>query len=274
MGQYPEHIQRNIDADNSTYSLYEMSNVEKCKINSGYLGDVIIANEDLIWHSVHKYVGKPEVITANYRVEKDDILQLGRLGFYKAVMAFDTGRGVKFSSFAVTAIVREIKCYLRDSANIFRPTRTANELIQRISRIETDLGFLPSITALSEMLDEPKERIKKAVQVGKNVKYLDENIKQAPSVAAAIGTVTFLDLLEDKAQVESDVLDKVLVDTVIESIKDRLTEEEVRVLRTRIEGYNQTQTAEKERISQMKVSRIMKKVAALITDMDHLIKGE
>jgi RNA polymerase sporulation-specific sigma factor len=271
--KYPEHIQHNLSTDSKYYSLYSMENIERCKIDADYLGDTMLVNEDMIWHSVHKYVGKPEVIVANYRVDKDDILQLGRLGFFKAIKAFDTGRGIKFSSFAVTTIVREIKCYLRDSASIFRPTRTANELIQRISRLESELGYMPNLSDVAIMLDEQEERVKKAVQVGKTVKYLDETVSSRQSVGMA-NTVTLLDMIPDDVHLEASVLDKVLIDSVINSIKENLSTKEESVLRTRIEGYNQTQTADKERISQMRVSRIMKKVAALLVGMDETIKGE
>ena len=128
-----------------------MENIERCKVDESYLGDVLLVNEDLIWHSVHKYIGKPEVIIANNCIDKDDILQLGRLGFIKSIYAFETSRGIKFSSFSVTAIVREIRCFLRDSGSIIRPTRTANELIHKINRIDKELGYTPPIEELAEM---------------------------------------------------------------------------------------------------------------------------
>jgi RNA polymerase sporulation-specific sigma factor len=274
MSKYPEHIRQNITTHGASfYSLYEMDNIHKCKNDSSYMGEAMLANEHLIWHSVHKYVGKPEIIVATYRVEKDDILQLGRLGFYKAMMAFDTERGVKFSSFAVTAIVREIKCYLRDSANIIRPTRTANELINRISRLEAELGYQPSIADVAIILDEPEERVKKALQIGKTVKYLDEPISKDISNGYGENYLTSLDLVPDAMDIERDVLDKLLIDSVIQSIQDKLTSREVEVLKDRINGYNQTQSAERCNMSQMRVNRIMKKVAYLLQDIDKIIKG-
>lgn len=272
MSKYPAHIQKNILSNGKYYSLYEMENILRCKEDSDYLGEVMIANEHLIWHSVHKYIGKPEVIASNYRIDKDDILQLGRLGFFKAIMAFDVTRGVKFSSFAVTAIVREIKCYLRDSANIIRPTRTANELINRINRLESELGYLPSVEDIALILDEAEDRVKKALQIGKTVKYLDEPIRKNSDMIYENSVTTALDLVQDNVEIEAEVLDKVLIDTVIESISDSLSEKEISVLRNRIDGFSQTQTADKENISQMRVSRIMKKVASLLKDLDKVIR--
>ena len=107
MGKYSEHIHSRLKENKKYYSMDDNHNIERCQMDEHFLGDCILVNENLIWHAVHKYIGKPELLTRNHCVEKDDILQLGRLGFLKAVKAFDTSRGVKFSSFAVTAIVRD-----------------------------------------------------------------------------------------------------------------------------------------------------------------------
>lgn len=262
---YPSHIKRNLEKDKDYYSLHNMENIERCKVDEEYLGDVMIVNENLIWHSVHKYIGKPEQIARNNCVEKDDILQLGRMGFIKSIKAFDPTRGVKFSSFSVTAIVREIRCFLRDSANIIRPTRTANELIYRINRLEHELGELPSVEEIAILLDEDEDKIIKALQVGQSVRYLDEPIGETDDQ-----NITLLDVINNGEGIELDVVDKVYVDSVIDIVKSKLSEKEVSVLKHRISGLNQTQTAEKENISQMRVSRIMKKVAKIIKESNIL----
>lgn len=268
MDNYPDHIKRILKRHKDFYALDKPDNIRRCKVDEIYLGDALLVNENLIWHSVHKYIGKPEALVKNNCVEKDDILQLGRLGFLKAMKAFDLSRGVKFSSFAVTAIVREIRCFLRDSASIIRPTRTANDLINRINRIEHELAYMPSVCDLAYLLDEDEEKITKALQVGQSVKYLDEPLRN--SGASSDLYVTRMDLIEDSAGIEDEVLDKVYVDAILSTVKKKLSEKEINVLKHRIEGLNQTQTAEKEGISQMRVSRIMKKVARMLKDSDKL----
>lgn len=236
-------------------------NMIQAKEDPDYLGDVLLANENLIWHSVHKYIGNPDAIVKNNCIEKDDILQLGRLGFIKSVKAFDTDRGVKFSSFAVTAIVREVRCFLRDSASIIRPTRTANELITKIKWLEVEWGEHLNIEDTAILLDESEEKIIKAMQIGQPVKYLNEPISSVQSQE-----LTFLDTMESGVGIEEDIIDRVYVDSIIDTVKEKLTEKELLVLQHRIGGYNQTQAAKRENISQMRVSRIMKKVAKLLED--------
>ena len=48
------------------------------------------------------------------RLEYDDLMQLGAMGFLKAVANFNAVYGVRFSTYAVPMITGEIKRYLRD----------------------------------------------------------------------------------------------------------------------------------------------------------------
>jgi RNA polymerase sigma factor (sigma-70 family) len=262
---FPKHIKENLSKDKTYYSMYRMDNIERCKEDPAYLGDVLLVNENLIWHSVHKYIGKPETIADNNGLEKEDILQLGRMGYIKAIKAFDTTRGIKFSSFAVTAIVREIRCFLRDTANIIRLTRTAHSLLMDIRKVENDFGYMPSVEDLAMLLDEKEEKITKVLQIGQPVKSLEGKVTY-PLVEKQryVPDTCLMDLLHADENVEIDVVDKVYVDSIIDSIRAKLTDTEVNVLNSQMEGNSQTQTAREYNISQMRVSRIIKKIAKLI----------
>jgi len=241
----------------------EVENIIRAKTDADYLGDVVIANESLIWHAVYKYVGSPKYITRNGGLEKDDILQLGRLGFIKAVYAFDINRGVKFSSFSVTAIFREVRCFLRDSSSIIRPTRTANSLINRLRSLELKLGYLPHTSELSVLLDEDESKIIKALLVGQNIKYLDEPVKSKIEFLEIPISMTD-NLLSDID--EDTILDEVYLNNITEKLAQKLTDVEMEVFKNRLSGLNQTQTAKKQNISQMRVSRITRKIAKLIRE--------
>ena len=54
------------------------------------------------------------------RLEYDDLMQLGAVGFLKAVMGFDASYGVRFSTYAVPMIAGEIKRFLRDDGAVRR----------------------------------------------------------------------------------------------------------------------------------------------------------
>lgn len=246
------HAVQNHRIENADYySLYNLENIERAKVDSAYLGDLILANESLIWFSIHRYVGNPDVIVKNYSIDKDDILQLGRIGFIKSIKAFDTSRGVKFSSFAVIAIVREVRCFIRDSANILRPTRTAVELIRKIRCIEQELGYTPSVEDLSCLLDESEDKIVKALTVGHPIKYLEELQTEESPIESLIHEESF----------EHDVIHKVYLEELLDCIRDQFSDKEIRIFLLSLNDLSQSQIAEKENLSIMQVNRIIKKVA-------------
>lgn len=66
------------------------------------------------------------------RLEYDDLMQLGAMGFLKAVLGFDASFGVRFSTYAVPMITGEIKRFLRDDGAV-KVSRWAKTLSAKIS---------------------------------------------------------------------------------------------------------------------------------------------
>ena len=54
----------------------------------------------------------------NRGTEYDDLVQIGSMGFIKAIDGYDEKFGVKFSTYAVPMIAGEIKRFLRDDGMI------------------------------------------------------------------------------------------------------------------------------------------------------------
>ena len=69
-------------------------------------------------------------------IEYDDLYSAGCIGLLKAVRAFDSDRGVKFSTYAVPVILGEIKRLFRDGGTV-KVSRSLKELSMRIQRICT-----------------------------------------------------------------------------------------------------------------------------------------
>lgn len=67
------------------------------------------------------------------RLEYDDLMQLGAMGFVKAMSNFDDSYGVRFSTYAVPMISGEIKRFLRDDGAV-KVSRWAKTLATRINR--------------------------------------------------------------------------------------------------------------------------------------------
>ena len=82
-------------------------------------------------------------------VEFDDLYQIGSLGMLKAIDRFDPAKGVKFSTYAVTVIMGEIRQYLRDDLSVFRLARLSPYDSRQLMVYHTGhavyntFGFLP-----------------------------------------------------------------------------------------------------------------------------------
>lgn len=88
-------------------------------------------------------------------IEYDDLYQAGCLGLVKAVDAFDTQRGVRFSTYAVPVILGEMRRLFRDGGAV-KVGRTLKELSMRATRecaaFEAREGRTPTIGELAQLL--------------------------------------------------------------------------------------------------------------------------
>lgn len=87
-------------------------------------------------------------------IEYDDLYGAGCIGLVKAASAFDAGRGVKFSTYAVPVILGEIKRLFRDGGSI-KVSRSVRELGMKLSAAGEKFHMLsgrePAIAELAEL---------------------------------------------------------------------------------------------------------------------------
>lgn len=242
--------------DPTYYSMDAKGNIQKCREDVEYMGEVLIANENLIWHSIRKYIGNPKVIVENNCLEKDDILQLGRMGFIKAVNAFDVSKGVKFSSFAVVAIVREVKCFLRDSGHVIRPSRSAYGLNYKIAKLLEGSTEELSNREIAEALNEPMELVEKASTVGKRVLYLCDCVE-----GGGESSMTYIDAITDvTSEYSHKVVDRLYVEEVLKNVSEQLDKRERYVLNGRLNNLSQKKMAEQLGVSRETVRDMLHKI--------------
>jgi len=101
-------------------------------------------------------------------IEYDDLYSAGCIGLLKAVRAFDPGRGVKFSTYAVPVILGEIKRLFRDGGAV-RISRSLRELSMRLARLSEEFRQRemrePTIAELSELSGEGEADVSEALCV-------------------------------------------------------------------------------------------------------------
>ena len=72
--------------------------------------EVIERNLGLVHACAHRFKGRG--------IEYEDLFQAGCIGLIKAADAFDTGRGVRFSTYAVPVILGEMRRLFRDGGAV------------------------------------------------------------------------------------------------------------------------------------------------------------
>ena len=98
--------------------------------------------------------------------EYDDLYQSGCIGLIKAAENFDENRGVKFSTYAVPAILGEIKRVFRDGGAL-KVSRSLKELSYKALRekemLSKALGREPTIAELSARFSVTVEEMSEAL---------------------------------------------------------------------------------------------------------------
>ena len=181
-------------------------------------------------------------------IEYDDLYSAGCIGLLKAVKAFDCGRGVKFSTYAVPVILGEIKRLFRDGGAI-RVSRSLKELSMRLQRLCEDFRQRemrePTIAELSELSGESEADVSEALCVSQPLLSLtsgddDEGQTDIPTESHDEGITDLLALRQIMAQLEPD--DRALL--------------ELRYFK----GLTQSKTARALGMTQVQVSRREKKL--------------
>ena len=208
---------------------------------------------------VEAHRGLAASIANDYRgrgVELDDLVQIAMLGTLKAVERFDPTRGIPFSSFASRTVNGEIKRHFRDRTWAVRPPRSAQErhldLRRARSSLSSRLGRAPTVAELAAEMDISTDDVLDALEAGAAYRATSLDARRSgdddnPSLAERLTT--------DEAPSRPVEL-RVLVDQLL----DTLPEREAAIMRLRFyEDLTQSEIAERLGISQMHVSRLMRR---------------
>lgn len=183
-------------------------------------------------------------------IEYDDLYGAGCVGLVKAASAFDSERGVKFSTYAVPVILGEIKRLFRDGGMI-KVSRSVRELGMKLTRTREQFTLLhgrePTVSELAELTNSDPEDV-------------------AEALAVNIPPVSLTSSSEDDEGAQIDVSvpapDSELVDILsLRQAMSALDEEDRKLLYCRyFKDMTQTKTAETLGMTQVQVSRREKKL--------------
>lgn len=189
-------------------------------------------------------------------IEYDDLYGAGCVGLTKAADGFDETRGLCFSTYAVPAIMGEIKRQFRDTGAV-KVSRGLKELSLKVVRtkeiIEKQKGESVTILELSERLKVSPEEITEALCASRQVLSLtvdDDGVgeMQIPTESC-----------------ENEVCGRIEIERAIKNLDEleqkvirlRYFNEKTQVESARMLGISQVQVSRKEKKALEKLRKIM-----------------
>src|SRR5438876_9209386 len=193
-----------------------------------------------------------------YRGEQlEDLVQIGAIGLIKAIDRFDVDRGVELTTYATPNIIGEIKRHFRDRGWSVRVPRGLQELNIQLSRLLEELtvtlGRSPTIAELAKAAEVSDEEVLEALQSGRAYSSLSLSVGASQDEDGDLDPLESLGTEEPRYALTEDL-------AVLAPGFRVLDERERRILHLRFfEGLTQSQIAQQVGISQMHVSRLIRR---------------
>ena len=217
---------------------------------------LVMSHLNLVRFIANKFKNRGEPI--------DDLIQVGYLGLLKAIDRFDPSRGLEFTTFATPTIMGEIKRHFRDKGWSLRVPRRLQELSAKVNQatdtLTSQLQRSPTIAEIADYLDATVDEVLEAME--SSSAYSSVSL-EAPSGADDDDTPSVIDryATEDSDLAFTD--DRIIIEEALASFSPR--EREVIEMRF-LKGMTQIEIAEKLGISQVQVSRLLRRTLKKIQD--------
>lgn len=198
-------------------------------------------NLGLVHACAHRFRGRG--------IEYDDLYQAGCMGLVKASAAFDSNRGVMFSTYAVPVILGEIRRLFRDGGTV-KVSRSLKELGLAAGKMREQLGLElgreATVSEVASRMERSPEDIAEALAA------------TAPPISLTEGEEDGsgqIDLPEDGP--EERLSDMLSLGQLLGALEER---DRRLILLRYYRGQTQTQVAEQLGMTQVQVSRREKRI--------------
>ncbi|WP_028505394.1 sigma-70 family RNA polymerase sigma factor [Ruminococcus sp. FC2018] len=191
----------------------------------------------------------------NRGIEYDELFSAGCVGLLKAVKAFDSDRGVLFSTYAVPVILGEIKRLFRDGGTV-KVSRGTKELSLKLTRMAQQYtlknGCEPTVSQLAQLCGESEERVVEALNAS----------------AAPLSLTAENDDGTRQTDIPVDAPDECIVERLaLKQALSGLEKKDRQLIYLRyFKELTQTQTAQMLGMTQVQVSRREKKLLCAIRE--------
>jgi RNA polymerase sigma-B factor len=219
--------------------------------DQGIRDELISLNIHLVEYLARKFSNRGEPL--------EDLLQVGYIGLIKAIDRYDLDRGVEFSTYATPTIVGELKRYFRDKGWAIRIPRRLQmrdlELNQAIDYLTQEMHCSPTLQEVAEHLDISLEEVVEILESSYAANYLSlDNIYMNSQEDRGFCLLDYLGSEDGDFSLAEDR------DTLVKLLSE-LTDREQKVIYMRFfQGMTQIEIARELKISQMHVSRLLRKI--------------
>lgn len=202
-------------------------------------------------------------------ISNEDLVQVGSLGLIKAIEFYKLDMNTKFKTYATYFIKGEIKHYLRDKASIIKAPRELQELMFKINNARKKLNESgiedPSNDQIAEYLEIPVAKINEVTEIErcKSTLSLDQSLMQDDEDISLLDKIPANDYQEFMNAYEN----KIMLASTIQKLPPELREI---IELSYYQDLNQREISERMNMSQMQVSRRLKKA---LSKMYELIKN-
>lgn len=224
-------------------------------------GDVCI--RDKIFE---KYIHIPHSIAKRYALKApdyDDLYQCACLGLLNAINTFKPEVGVKFYTYATPCVLNEVKKHFKAIGNFIKIPQRVYHTFYKAKKIKNEIylatGTEPTTEEIAEKLGVIVDEVDCALNWGENKisRSLDQFMHEGEDM-----------VYSDLIAIEDNSLLFVENKLFIENCFQRLSDEEKQFLKYRYyDEKSQEEIAKLMNVSQMKISRMEKKVLSILKIM-------
>ncbi len=194
----------------------------------------------------------------------DDLVQVGTIGLIKAIDRFDIERAVEFTTYATPTIVGELKRYFRDKGWAIKVPRRLQELSFRVNQaidaLTQELQRSPTVEEIAKYLDVTSDEVLEALETSEAYNFVS---LESDRKSDGPDSFSILEYIGKDDQLMAVVDDRATLSAALK----RLSPQEQRVLYLRFfQGLTQTEIAKQMDISQMQVSRLLRRTLRVLRE--------
>jgi RNA polymerase sigma-B factor len=204
---------------------------------------------------------------AQSREPQEDLVQVASLALLKAIDRFDPDRDTSFVTFATPTILGELKRYFRDSTWAVHVMRSAQERAQAIdhavTRLTNEHAHAPTVEEIASHLRLTSEEVLDGLQAMQAHAVLS---LEAPR-GSAEGDEDNDSTIQDGLGAEDERFELIEADATLAPAVRSLPDRDRQILHLRfLEELTQNEIAARVGVSQMQVSRLLRRSIAQLRD--------